>query len=185
MTRIETRRPAPALVPILYLALAIVPPVPLLAASPTPPNGPGAAPAVRSAPPPTPLERARVLRWHDTWREEAGALDRAFAAAVRSVEAGEDGALRARCVELAGALLDLERPRVLPVPDRAADLHVRRALRHLARAAVTCLTERPYAARHALEQAGDAFGQAHRILRRYRATAAGPGEPVSAPSAPR
>jgi hypothetical protein len=107
---------------------------------------------------------------------------RAFAATVRTVEAGDDGALRPRCLALAGALLDLDRPRVLPVPDRAADLHVRRALHHLARASVTCLTERPYAARDALRRAADAFGQARRVLRRYRPAAEPLNEPEERPS---
>lgn len=181
MTRSSDRRLVPVLAPILLLELLGVLPFPALAGKPVvaPAEDP---PAVRRAPPPSPLERARVMRWHDAWREEAAGLERTFAAAVRAEEAGDDDGLRPHCVALAGALLELDRPRVLPVPDRAADFHVRRALRHLTRAAVTCLTERPYAARHALEQARDAFGQARRVLRRYRLPADEPREPVPGPS---
>lgn len=128
----------------------------------------GGSPTFRRTAPPSDLERARVEHWEEVWRAEAGALEESFEAALRAAETSDDRGLRPRCVALAGAVLELERPRVLPVPDRAADLHLRRALRHLTRAAVTCLTKRPYAARRALEQAAEAFAQARRVLRRYR-----------------
>lgn len=175
----DPRRPlAPAF--LLILAWA---PVPGAAASPpTDTEATEAArPALRAAPPPTELERARVERWDRRWRDEAGDLERSFAAASRAVEAGDYRRLESGCAPLARALIELDRPQILPVPDRAADLHVRRALRHLARAALTCLTRRPYAARHALEQAADAFAEARRVLRRYRRPARKPASPPSRP----
>jgi hypothetical protein len=184
MTRSFDRRLVPVLAPILLLELLGALPIAALAGKP-PVSAADDPPAMRPAPPPSPLDRARVMRWRDAWREEAAGLERTFSAAVQASEARDDDGLRPRCVALAGALLELERPRVLPVPDRAADLHVRRALRHLTRAAVACLSERPYAARHALEQARDAFGQARRVLRRYRLPDDEPREPASGPSDPR
>lgn len=161
----------------LALVLAVAGPLPVRAAPPSPPVSPGGASALRPASPPTPLERARVRRWLEVWQEEAAPLETAFSEALRSLEAESHGGLRPRCVELAGALLELDRARVLPAPDRAADLHLRRGLHQLARAAVTCLTERPYAARDALRRAAEAFRQARRVLRRYRQ------KPASVPSA--
>lgn len=148
----------------------------LVSAAPAAAGEPGPVaegPPFRAAPPPSALERAQVERWHRAWRVEAAALERAFDAAIRAAEARDDRALRPRCLTLAGAVLDLDRSRILPAPDRAADLHLRRGLRHVARAAVTCLTKRPYAARYALEQAADAFAQAWRVLDRYGRTAQG------------
>lgn len=161
------RDPRRWLVPTLLLVLAWARPPGALASPPTErPETAGLR--LRTAPPPTELERARVERWDRRWREEAGDLERGVATASRAVEAGDYDRLEAGCSPLARALLELERPRVLPVPDRAADLHVRRALRHLSRAALTCLTRRPYAARHALGQAAEAFAEARRVLLRYR-----------------
>lgn len=156
-------------------AAPALPPPHAPAAAPAGPEGGG--PPFRVAPPPSALERARIEYWYRVWRREGAAVERSFSAALVAAETGGDRALRLRCVALAGALLDLDRPRVLPVPDRAADLHLRRALRHLARAAVTCLTKRPYAARHALEQAAEALAQARRVLRRYGVA---PGESAQA-----
>lgn len=171
------KHPLGPAVPLTFLlALVLVAPpaaraiAPAAAPGPTEAGEDGGGPPFRAAPAPSPLERARIARWHRAWREEAATLERSFDAVLRAVARGDDRALPPRCVALAGAVLDLDRPRVLPVPDRAADLHLRRALRHVARGALTCLTRRPYAARHAFEQAADAFAQARRVLDRYRRT---------------
>lgn len=129
---------------------------------------------LRPAAPPSELERVRMERWRRSWRQEAAALDRAFRAALRTAAEGSDRDLRARCTPLAGALLELDRKRVLPVPERAADLYLRRGLRALTHAAVACLTARPYAARGKLREAREAFRSAERVLRRYGSVPVGP-----------
>lgn len=152
---------------ILTLALILgpgavaraLPPAPALDEAPP-------APLLRRSPP-SPLEQARMERWYDLWRSEAGAVERSFRDAAEAAKPGSGIPLRPRCLALAGALLDVDRERVLPVPDRAADLHLRRALRHLTRAAVACLTERPYETVGALHRAGSAFRHAGTVLRRY------------------
>lgn len=133
-------------------------------------DGEGAV-VLRSAAPPTALERARFERWHRAWREETAAFRPAFAAAVRAA-AGSDRQLRPHCAPLAASILGVDRGRVLPAPEPAADLHLRRALRAVTLAAVSCLRGRPYAARGRLRAAGEEFRRVERLLRRYRRSAA-------------
>lgn len=133
-------------------------------------DGEGAV-VLRPAAPPTALERARFDRWYRAWREETAAFRPAFAAAVRAA-AGSDRQLRPHCAPLAASILGVDRGRVLPAPEPAADLHLRRALRAVTLAAVSCLRGRPYAARGRLRAAGNEFRRVERLLRRYRRSAA-------------
>lgn len=132
-----------------------------------------AAPAVagelslRAARPPSAAERRHMERWHRAWTDEAAPVARAFASLARLARRRGNPDLRPRCLELSRALLDLDRERVLPAPDPAADLHLRAGLRELTRAAVTCLTKRPYAARHALGEAEARFRQVDLVLGAY------------------
>lgn len=123
-------------------------------------------PSVRPSDRPSKLELHFVQRWLEDWRRSAGPVERAVAAL------GPDGRGapqldKPACMDLAAALLELDRRAVLPAPDAAVSLHLERGLRRLTRTAVTCLTRRRYAARRALEEARDAFGEAERLLRRY------------------
>lgn len=124
-------------------------------------------PSLRAARPPSASELQRMERWHRAWREEAALVAQSFASLDRLARRRGSPDLRPRCLELTRALLDLDRDRVLPAPDPAADLHLRGGLRALTRAAVTCLTKRPFAARHALAEAGDRFRQVELVLRSY------------------
>lgn len=116
---------------------------------------------------PSAPERERVERWHRAWREEVAPLERAMASVVALARRPGRPDLRRPCLALGRALLDLDRERVLPAPDPAADLHLRRGLRALTRAAITCLTDRPYAARHAVSEGAGSFRQMRAILARY------------------
>lgn len=121
---------------------------------------------LRPSGPPSELERQWIRRWFEVWRSRAGPIERAVAAL------GADGRGAPRldkpaCMDLAAALLELDRRAVLPAPDPAVSLHLERGLRRLIRTAATCLNGRRYAARRALEEARDAFGEAERLLRRY------------------
>lgn len=110
-------------------------------------------------------------RWIETWRSRGGPLERA----VDALDPEGRGAPRMErrvCLDLAGALLELDRGTVLPAPDAAVSFHVERGLRRLTRTAITCITRRPYAARRALEEARGSFTQAARLLERYEV---GPG----------
>lgn len=122
---------------------------------------------LRPAAPPSALERARMERWRRAWREESEGLERAFDTAHRAAGAPESGR-RAHCAPLAEAMLAIDRERILPVPDPAADLHLRRGLRAATLAAVDCLEGRPYAARGKLRRAAAALSWVERRLRRYR-----------------
>lgn len=122
---------------------------------------------LRPAAPPSAVERARMERWRRVWREESDGLDRAFATAHRAADVPESGR-RAYCAPLAEAMLAIDRERVLPVPDPAADLHLRRGLRTATLAAVDCLAGRPYAARGKLRRAAGELSAMERRLRRYR-----------------
>ena len=131
---------------------------------------PGEAVVLRPAAPPSALEQARFDRWYRAWRQETTDFRRAFAATVRAA-AGSDRQLQPYCAPFAEAVLGIDRRRVLPVPDPAADLHLRRALRAATLAAVSCLRGRPYAARGRLRAAGADFDRVERLLRRYRSAA--------------
>lgn len=124
-------------------------------------------PLWRAAAGPTPLERQRMAAWHRAWLEEAAPVERSFRALHRAAAGETPVALRPHCLALAEDLLDLDRRRVLPVPDPAADLHLRRGLRELGQAAVTCLGKRPYATRQALAEAASALRHVDRILGPY------------------
>jgi hypothetical protein len=155
------RRPS-RIVPVLLLAAAALPP-----AAPALAEQPRAAVVIRPAAPPSALERARMERWRRAWREESRGLERAFATALRAAEVPPPR-LRAHCAPLAEAMLAIDRRRVLPVPDRVADLHLRRALHQATRAAVDCLEKRPYAARGRLRRAAEDLSEVERRLERYR-----------------
>lgn len=122
---------------------------------------------LRLARPPSASERDAMERWYRLWRTEAGPVERSFGALARLARKGGSPDLRPRCLELGEALLELDRERVLPAPNPAVDLHLRDGLRALTRAAVTCLTKRPYKARHALAEAETRFRQVARVLRTY------------------
>lgn len=122
---------------------------------------------LRPAARPSRIDLARYERWKRVWEDEAGSFDRAFEAALRAA-AGTDRDLVAHCSPLAAAILAVDRRRVLPAPDRAADLCLRRALHAAALAAVACLGDRPYAARGKLREARDELACTARRLRRFR-----------------
>ncbi len=168
MTDHSTHRSFAALA--LLLSLLLAPPAPAVAAGgaadPRRPM-PEETVVLRPSAPPSALERARFDRWHRAWREETADFRRAFAATVRAA-AGSDRQLQPYCAPFAEAVLGIDRGRVLPVPDPAADLHLRRALRAATLAAVSCLRGRPYAARGRLRAAGADFGRVEHLLRRYR-----------------
>lgn len=136
-------------------------------ASPAPAADGEATVILRPAAPPSAIEQARFERWYRAWREETATFRPTFAAAVRAA-AGSDRELRPHCEPLAASVLGVDRDRVLPAPEPAADLHLRRALRAVTLAAVSCLRGRPYAARGRLRTAGDEFRRVERLLRRYR-----------------
>lgn len=116
---------------------------------------------------PSALEQERMERWHREWRQEAAPLERATATLAALARRPGRPDLRPPCLDLGRALLDLDRERLLPAPDPAADLHLRRGLRALARAAITCLTERPYAARQAVAEGARSLRQMRAILAVY------------------
>lgn len=137
--------------------------VSLLAASPAV----GEEPLLTASRPPSALERARMESWHRTWIEEGAPADRSFRALHRAAAGETPVALRPHCLALAEDLLELDRRRVLPVPDPATDLHFRRGLRELTQAAVACLGKRPYATRQALSEAERAFREADLLLKSF------------------
>lgn len=150
------------IVPILVVMIVIVPTLYL-------PGSPAVAGelSLRAARPPSASELLRMERWHRAWREEAAPVASSFASLAREARRRGSPDLRPRCLELARTLLALDRERVLPVPAPAADLHLRGGLRALTRATVTCLTKRPYAARHALSEAEVHFRHAELVLGAY------------------
>lgn len=181
MTDRLTHPSSAALVLLVSLLLGPTAPTAAAGAEADPgPQRPGEAVALRPAAPPSALERARFDRWYRAWREETTEFRRAFAATVRAA-AGSDRQLQPYCAPFAEAVLGIDRGRVLPMPDPAADLHLRRALRAATLAAVSCLRGRPYAARGRLRAAGAAFDRVERLLRRYRR--AGPAGERSAAGA--
>lgn len=124
------------------------------------------SPVLRPARAPSKVALHRMELWHEAWRGRAGTLERA----VEALAGNRRGTPRMpedKCMELAAALLDLDRREVLPVPDSAVSLHLERGLRRLTRVAITCLTRRRYEARWSLEEARKSFAQAERLLRRY------------------
>lgn len=128
---------------------------------------PEPAPVLAPAEPPSALERARMARWHADWRREAEPLLRATSALATLARRPGRPDLRPPCLALGGALLELDRERLLPAPDPAVDLHLRRSLSALTRAAVTCLTKRPYAARAAVAEGAGGLRQVRAVLARY------------------
>lgn len=169
-------RPVPAAALVGLVAVAALP-----AAAPA--GAPEPAPRLILVPaePPSALERARMARWHAAWRQEAAPLLRATSALAAIAQRPGRPDLRPSCLALAGALLELDRERLLPAPDPAVDLHLRRSLRALTRAAVTCLTKRPYAARAAVAEGAGGLRQVRAVLARYGLEPApgkgGPGRP--------
>ncbi|MFP3938733.1 MAG: hypothetical protein ACLF0P_00355 [Thermoanaerobaculia bacterium] len=133
------------------------------------------APALRLSDRPSKLELHFVQRWLEDWRRSAGPVELAVAD-LRPDGRGAPHLEKAACMDLAAALLELDRRAVLPAPDAAVSFHLERGLRRLARTAVTCLTRRRYAARRALEEARGAFGEAERLLRRYELGAGSLGD---------
>jgi len=126
-----------------------------------------AEPLLRASSPPSALERERVAGWHRTWAEEAAPVVRAFRSLHRAADGETPVALRPHCLALAEDLLDFDRRRVLPAPEPAVDLYLRRGLRELDQAAVACLTKRPYATRRALAEAAGAFREVELLLAPY------------------
>ena len=169
-----------AVASLLLIALVAALPGAGWAAS-APPTTPAAEPAsgrisVRPSPPPGELDAARVRAWHDGWRRETAALRRAAAALAAALgsayEPGAGGpgarpALLPSCRALAREALALDRGRVLPAPEGVVDLYLRRSLGRFTEAATACLSDRPYAAAHALRQARGALAQAARALAPY------------------
>lgn len=148
----------------LAALVAVAAPVPALAAAAREPE-----PALVLAPAerPSVLEQRRMELWHRTWRREAAPLLGATATLEDLARRPGRPDLRPSCLALGRALLDLDRERLLPVPDAAADLHLRRGLRALTRAAVTCLTKRPYAARGAVAEGAGSLRQMRAVLAGY------------------
>ncbi|HSL82900.1 MAG TPA: hypothetical protein VLF66_08995 [Thermoanaerobaculia bacterium] len=157
----------PAAVPAVAFTLFAMAAPGAAPAAPAQESAPEQAPLLAPAEPLSALSRARMARWHAAWRDEAEGLLRATAALADL--AGRPGRpdLRPPCLALGGALLELDRERLLPAPDAAVDLHLRRSLRALTRAAVTCLTERPYAARAAVAEGAGGLRQVRAVLARY------------------
>ena len=115
---------------------------------------------------PSPGERARMVGWHERWREQASPLERLL---------GELGAEDARipagdprwCRALGEALVAFDHESAFPVPSYAADAHLKRAVRRLVLGATACLEGRVYAATHRIRRAHEAFADAATVLRPY------------------
>lgn len=149
----------------LAALVAAAAPVPALAAAAREPEP--ALVLVAPAERPSVLEQRRMELWHRTWRREAAPLLGATASLEALARRPGRPDLRPSCLALGRALLDLDRERLLPVPDAAADLHLRRGLSALTRAAVTCLTKRPYAARGAVAEGAGSLRQMRAVLAGY------------------
>lgn len=115
---------------------------------------------------PSPDERARMVRWHGRWREQASPLERLLGdlgAEDAPIPAGDPRWCRA----LGEALVTFDHESAFPVPSYAADAHLKRAVRRLVLGATACLEGRVYAATHRIRRAHEAFGDAAMVLRPY------------------
>lgn len=135
----------------------------------------GPAPAPDDAPPgielhrarrPSPGERARMVRWHGRWREQASPLERLLGG-LGTEEARVSAGDPEWCRALGEALVTFDHESAFPVPSYAADAHLKRAVRRLVLGATACLEGRVYAATHRIRRAHEAFGDAATVLRPY------------------
>lgn len=125
-----------------------------------------------------PGEVQRMRRWHARYAAAVRPVRRALGAVLARRAADgkdwpgppggrEDLRLRAACRQLGGALEEITEGDVFPAPEFAIDVHLRRALDDLGRAATACRDGRGRGLRHYLALAAGAFSNASLALRPY------------------
>lgn len=128
------------------------------------------------APPPIQISRssgrhrpqaAEMALWYRTYRRELAAVETALGRLLAAREVDRPIYLVPPCRRLARALVALDRDALFPVPDLAADVHLKRALDRLAEAAVACLDQRFAASEYYLGEAERARREFGLALRRY------------------
>lgn len=108
-----------------------------------------------------------MRRWHAAYRRELAPVRRSLAPVLAEIARGRTRNLGPPCQRLRTTLGAIDLEAVLPVPDFAADLHLKRALGGLYQAAAACVVRRTGEMIHHLDQAGAALGNAALALRRY------------------
>ncbi len=155
---------------VLLCCLAALPGALTAESAPAPgPDDPNSGIELHRARRPSPDERARMVRWHERWQEEADPLERLL---------GDLGAEDARipagdprwCRALGEALVSFDHESAFPVPSYAADAHLKRAVRRLVLGATACVEGRAYAATYRIRRAHEAFADAEMVLRPYGVT---------------
>lgn len=140
-------------------------------------GGPARIEIAPATPPPSgALDRLR--RWHARYSVAVRPVRRALGSVLARRAGGgrdwpgppggrQDRRLRAACGRLAEALTELAGEDVFPAPEFAVDVHLRRALADLDRAAGACRAGRGRSLRHYLARAAEAFSNASLALRPY------------------
>lgn len=105
--------------------------------------------------------------WYATYRRELMPVRRSLAPVLAEIARGRTRDLAPPCRRLRATLAAIDLEAVLPVPDFAADLHLKRALGGLYQAATACVVHRTGEMIHHLDRAGAALGNAALALRRY------------------
>ncbi|HEX2254891.1 MAG TPA: hypothetical protein VHQ65_16625 [Thermoanaerobaculia bacterium] len=134
-----------------------------------------AASAVGITPATAPVSTEAVQAWYGRYRRSAAPVKRALAVLVAARREHRPNRWRRRVASACRGLgdsveafsADAVRVGVLPVPDRAADYHLRRGFGSLAEAASACGSGRFEAMELALGRAAGSLRQAAAVLARY------------------
>ncbi len=112
-------------------------------------------------------ERQRMLRWHAVYRRVMSPVLRRWLELERASLPRPSERLISGCRRLARSLAELDRRPLAAAPDRAAALHLDRALRSLDRATSSCAHGAYFLADRQLDEAGAALAQLHGRLALY------------------
>jgi hypothetical protein len=112
-------------------------------------------------------EAAEMAAWRGELRRQLAPLAAPLARLLAVRKVARPPAVVPRCRELAAALATVDRERLFPAPDLAADLHLKHALALLGAATAACADGRFAATDYYLDAAGRALSELDLALRRY------------------
>lgn len=105
-----------------------------------------------------------LVRWHDLYRTQFGAVESSWARLLRRLAGHLPGLFERQCTDLNASLDGIDPTTLLPVPDRLIDFYLKRLLLHLDAAGEACTRDEIFNVVYRLEEARSALAEVRWLL---------------------